>query len=350
VSRQQGLALVLVLWVLSLLTIMAGSFTLSMRREAAIASGLKDNAQALAIAESGISLAEVMLMNPDATKRWRSDGSIYHIDVSDAQLRIRVLAESGKIDINSASEKLLRGFLANAPVLSDSKIDVAAAIVDWRDSNDEPRPQGAEKKHYKEAGLHYAPRNKAFQSLDELQLVLGMNESLFNWLTPFITVYSGQPKVNMSVATPELLQLLPDIDPAVLAAYIQLRNEAAILGLPAPQFVNNAKALRLPDEKQQSDNAKEEDVVGTEDALAQAAPSETVTILAEVLLHNGASATLSALVERGEDGQSTAPYQVLQWQRNPSHITSLFVDSLEKNVNSMTHLIVKHYAEPELND
>ena len=34
--RQKGLALVLVLWVLSLLTIMAGSFALSMRREASI--------------------------------------------------------------------------------------------------------------------------------------------------------------------------------------------------------------------------------------------------------------------------------------------------------------------------
>jgi len=80
VTRQKGLALVLVLWVLSLLTIMAGSFALSMRREAAIVAGIKNNAQALAIAESGIAIAQRMLMNPDQNKRWRTDGSIYQVE------------------------------------------------------------------------------------------------------------------------------------------------------------------------------------------------------------------------------------------------------------------------------
>ena len=35
-SRQQGMALVMVLWVISLMTIMAGSFALSTQRESAV--------------------------------------------------------------------------------------------------------------------------------------------------------------------------------------------------------------------------------------------------------------------------------------------------------------------------
>ena len=69
--RQKGLALVLVLWVLSLLTIMAGSFALSIRREASIVADIKNNAQAMAVAESGIAMAEMMLLNTDQYKRWR---------------------------------------------------------------------------------------------------------------------------------------------------------------------------------------------------------------------------------------------------------------------------------------
>ena len=51
--RHRGMAMVLVLWVLSLLTIMAGSFVPTIRRETAIIAGLKNNAEAMATAESG---------------------------------------------------------------------------------------------------------------------------------------------------------------------------------------------------------------------------------------------------------------------------------------------------------
>jgi len=90
------MALVLVLWVLSLLTIMAGSFALSMRRESAIVAGIKNNAQAMAKAESGIAMAEMMLLNPDPNKGWRADGSIYEINSAGARIRVRLLSETVK--------------------------------------------------------------------------------------------------------------------------------------------------------------------------------------------------------------------------------------------------------------
>ena len=110
-TRQKGLALVLVLWVLSLLTIMAGSFALSMRREASITAGIKNNAQAMAVAESGIAMAEMMLLTADPDKRWRADGSIYEIVATDAKVRVRLLSEAGKIDINKADPILLEGLM-----------------------------------------------------------------------------------------------------------------------------------------------------------------------------------------------------------------------------------------------
>ena len=96
--KHKGVALVLVLWVLSLLTIIAGSFVLSVRRQTAVITGLKNNAVAAATAESGIAFAQWMLLIPDLNKRWRADGSIYQIDGNKTQLRVRLLSETGKIN------------------------------------------------------------------------------------------------------------------------------------------------------------------------------------------------------------------------------------------------------------
>ena len=50
--RQSGVALVLVLWVITLLTVIAGNFAYSMRGEAQIAGNLLRNAQAQSRADA----------------------------------------------------------------------------------------------------------------------------------------------------------------------------------------------------------------------------------------------------------------------------------------------------------
>jgi hypothetical protein len=48
---------------------------------------------------------------------------------------------------------------------------IAAAILDWVDDDDAPRPSGAESDYYRGRGLPYGPRNATPTSLDELLLV-----------------------------------------------------------------------------------------------------------------------------------------------------------------------------------
>lgn len=55
-KTNKGLALIVVLWVITLLTIMASSFALTMQRETAIIGGLKEKAQAAALAEVALIL------------------------------------------------------------------------------------------------------------------------------------------------------------------------------------------------------------------------------------------------------------------------------------------------------
>ncbi len=323
-GRQSGFALILVLWVLSLLTIMAGSFVLSMRREASITATIKNNAEASAIAESGIAIAEMMLLVPDKTKRWRTDGSIYQIDTANARMRVRLLAENGKIDINKAEQKLLESLIAYAPIGNGKQqSQLVGAILDWRDEDDLIHLDGAEKKEYRDAGLSYPPRNKPFQSIGELQLVLGMDETVFKWLEPLITIYSGQPTVNLQQATKEVLQVLPDLDAGLIDDYVAARLASARQDLPLPPLpVGLAKAAR-------------------------GGQSQALTIISEVLLDDGATATISAVIKHAPS--ATAPFTIVDWQRNKVGDESLFADILT-DTDTITDLIVKHYAESEFNN
>jgi len=341
----------LVLWVLSLLTIMAGSFALSMRREAAIVTGSSNHAQAMAVAESGLAIAELMLMNPDQRQRWRTDGSIYQIDYADSKVRIRLLSESGKVDLNRADQTLLQGFMAYAPVDAQLQTKLVNAILDWRDADDLVRIEGAERKEYKKAGLSYQPRNKPFQSIEELQLVLGMNEQVFKWLEGLVTVYSGQPKVDLTQAAKEVLQVLPGMDAGLIDDYIVARRESAIYGLPAPAFGVNAasqsgtgaaiardgvNAANQPGAGAAIENTPETAVSGGTEQ------NGAITIIADALFDDGTTANIKALIKKS-DSTGSSPFQVLKWLRNADGDGSLFTD--EKDA-----LLVRRYAEPEFNN
>lgn len=325
-STQFGFALVLVLWVLSLLTIMAGSFALTMHRESTIVAGIKDNAGAIAAAEAGIAYAEMMLLNPEQNKRWRADGNIYQVDFGNTQIRLRLLSEAGKIDINKASLSLLQALIAQAPIGEEQQAKLIGAILDWRDQDDMLNIDGAEKEEYRDAGLKYQPRNKSFETLEELQMVLGMDERVYNWLEPIITVYSRQPQVNLKLASTKVLKVLPGVDASLIDDFVATRLDNAKNDLPAPEFTAS---------------------------LGNSGPpglGDTVMIVSEALMADETSAVVTATVSKSGANQSDsfdntqpAPFKVLEWRRNPANEEALFTDE-------MNELLVKQYAEPELSD
>ncbi len=77
--------------------------------------------------------------------------------------------EHSKININGAANdpRLLAAFPDMTP-------DVVDAIRDWVDADDEVRTLGAERDYYQYLTPPYEPRNGAFRSLGELELVAGI--------------------------------------------------------------------------------------------------------------------------------------------------------------------------------
>ena len=67
---------------------------------------------------------------------------------------------------------------------------LADAIADFRDADNLPRLRGAEEAQYRDAGLVWGPKNAPFQTVGELQQILGMTAEIYRRVAPDLSVYS----------------------------------------------------------------------------------------------------------------------------------------------------------------
>jgi general secretion pathway protein K len=232
---ERGVALVLVLWVSVLLTVVASSFIVERRTEAIIVRNSVSLARAEAAADAGVYRGIYdMYRSDNPPERWKRDGSVQEWSFDSIPVRVELRDESAKIDINTASEPLLRGLLTSSGLSDADAAKLLDAILDWRDPDALKRPNGAEEPDYRDAGLTYKPANSAFQAIEELQLVLGMRPELYRRLAPSITVFSRQPGVNPQIASREVLLAIPGLTPEIVDRYVADREEARRQGLPLP--------------------------------------------------------------------------------------------------------------------
>ena len=234
------------------------------------------------------------LRNPDMTQRWVGDGRPYEFDFDGAKIDVRLTDESGLIDINTADDTLLQNLFESVGVPLDQAMTLSDTIQDWRDPDDMPRAHGAEINEYKAAGLAYGPRNAPFQTVGEVQQVLGMNYDLFEKIEPAITIYGGGVQPNAAYAPMDVLLALPGMTPDLAQQLIAARQQA-LPGQPAA-------GLTLPD--------------GT--PVVANGGGNTYTIQSRATLANGASTVLDASIRLGGIGAAGQPYTVLRWAEKES--------------------------------
>lgn len=237
-STQGGIALVLVLWIIALLTTIAGSFAYSMRTEALASRNAVAMARARAAADGAVYRAVFEASRPQNTPdAWKRNGQVYEWKLAETSLRVSITDESGKIDLNTAAEPLMLSVLQKLGGLNaEQAARLLDAIADWRDADELRRPGGAEEPEYRSAGRNYKPANAPFESIEDLQRVLGMTPALFARLAPYLTVQSRQSGVNPLYAAPQLLLALPGASAEQVAAYVAQRQQALASGVPVPPF------------------------------------------------------------------------------------------------------------------
>jgi general secretion pathway protein K len=235
-SRQSGVALVLVMWVSVILAVVAASFIFERRTEMLVVRNSISMARAEAAANAGVFRALHDLYRQSVPDVWKRDGTPHEWSFEGVPVRIVVRDESAKIDINTASDALLRGLFLSLGLPENEATAIVEAVLDWRDADPLKRPNGAEAVDYVAAGLSYRPANAPFQAIEELQLVLGMRPEIYSRVAPLITVYSRLAGVNTTLATREVLLAIAGVTPEQVDAYLARREDARSQGVPLPVF------------------------------------------------------------------------------------------------------------------
>ncbi len=287
-KSQRGIALVLVLWVLLLLTIITGSFALMARMDTLEANSLLSGTQARLSAEAAINLAVLALRDPDEEARMRADGRVYSQMLDGIVVEVSAIDERGKLDINASNElTLVTLFTGHGMELTDAEF-LAAAVMDWRDEDELERVNGAEEDAYGAAGLQVGPANRPFMMTEELSQVIGMPFELFRRLEPGITVFSRAGSPDPAFAPVEALMALPDITYDEAVNFVKERNS---------QLPGESLGTELPN-----------GIVVMEQGRGV-----TYSIQARATMPNGVWEKLEATIRLGGNRNGN-PYRVLRWR------------------------------------
>jgi type II secretory pathway component PulK len=187
-----GFILVLVLVVIMLASMVAGSLLFVLRAErTASAAGISDQ-QAWATAMSGVYQAmRIAASSTPGTLDWQDnpnafrdqlvcdDGaskwyfSVYSFtDADPSGIRYGLDDEGSKLNVNQATEAMLEA-------LPNLTAPVAESIMDFVDADDTARSQGAEQADYDQMGLPIRVPNRALSCVDEVLHVRGFSPQLF---------------------------------------------------------------------------------------------------------------------------------------------------------------------------
>jgi general secretion pathway protein K len=218
-----------------------------------------------------------------------------------ANVGVTFISEAARIDLNQAPMPMLAGLFAAFGVKSEDAVEYANRIIGWR----EPPKEGTAKEGtakegapadedglYRSAGLKYPPRGGPFPHVDELRLVYELPPALIDRVMPFVTVYSGLPKVNVLDAAPEVIAALPGMTPALLNSFLDKRESGPVDEQSLPRLL------------------------GPSQEGATVEPSAAYRVQVQIAFDNGRRIESEAVILTGT---TEAPYHVLYWRDDASN-------------------------------
>jgi len=240
-----GWALVSVLWVLSLLALLAAATQTLTFTSALTEHHAMERARADALLDASVPLALAGIMDPRREARWPVDGEVRRVSFAGRTLQISVQDEFGKIDLNAADGSLLRQLLIANGLTPDDAAALVDKILDWRGPSDLKRLHGANDNDYAAAGYSYHPRHGPFQTVDELRLVMGMTTDLFRKIRPALTVYSKRPAIDTNTAPKEALLAYFPNQPDKVDGLLKLRSGLSTIGVLDPAWARSGRIFTI---------------------------------------------------------------------------------------------------------
>ena len=233
-SGDDGFIIIIVLGVLSLLALVAIGLQKTVFVDIRLTSNLAHRARAEALADGITRLAVRHLVNnfpaDGRSGPIRLDGVPLTCRAGASVVSISFVNTDGQINLNRAPQILLERVLGGVGVADKEATRLARDIIDFRAPGDQSISGGSKLDLYRQAGLRHGPKNAPFQSVGELEQVVGMTRPLMERLRPLITVHSRFGVVNPGVVSMPVAMALAGGSASALQDLDRLK---ASLGLPA---------------------------------------------------------------------------------------------------------------------
>ncbi len=227
-ANEQGVALLLALLVLTLLTALILEFDAEARREYREAAAFRDSYKADMLTRAAVKATRAVLMQDFLRERVTGEKfdaltdiwamPIKNYLIGDGLLTAQIEDERGKLNLNDLiatsggdleqKKKIFRvKRLFELLQLNPNLVD---AVVDWLDQDDVPQPSGAESSYYQSQKPPYRAANGPLPALGDLRLVKGFTQEIIDRLARYVTVYpmEGGGVVNLNTADLIVIQCL----------------------------------------------------------------------------------------------------------------------------------------------
>ncbi len=262
VRRDQGVALIVVIWVLSLLAMVVASFAFDAFVEAKITTHYRNRLKALYLARSGVEIADMLMTRSEELRRKRSDltsESRWYVPaknlsrglavrgltepLGDGWITVDVVPEPARRNVNLLREEDWERVLTVGDLTEDLGLwpTLIESALDWMDPDSDPRRDGAETDdYYATLQPPYRAKNGPLDTVEELLLVRGWKRVFLTGgileensddeeplsirgIRDLLTTY-GDGKVNVNAASHRVLRTLPGIDTAFADAILAERD------------------------------------------------------------------------------------------------------------------------------
>ncbi len=289
----EGIALLMVMCAITVLSIMAAGFALSMKVETRLAMNAGSEEQLLWLGVSGVQRACWILAQGNCpytslNQKWAggpgdpcetngplADVSLNNYPVGNGTVSLTIIDLERWVNINTASAETIQQALTLMERDPNEIAVVTDSILDWIDADDLPRVAGAESDYYQGLPVPYFAKNAPIDNLSELQLIKGVTPEIYSGhapdqqpdvfhhklgfgaapgraqgnglgLTNFFTPFSNG-RININTADRNVLQMIPGVNAALADTIISQRADmpyqnvnqlAAFTGIPPQQFGN----------------------------------------------------------------------------------------------------------------
>lgn len=263
---ERGMALLLVLLVVALLTTLLVEFAFSTLVDLRLTETFRDSTQAYYLAKGGVTAGSMLLKEDrnryDSLDEMWSQG-ISNYPVGHGFISIRISDLGGKLAVNRLVEgnspqavMVDRFYRLFANLGLDRQTDPAeltAALIDWLDSGDDTYRElrvddrimpvaGAEAPYYRGVPRPYACKNGRLHTLDELALVKGFTPEVLRLVTPHLAV-NGEEQLNINTASVAVLMALdPLIDQKLAEKIVAYRTTTPLTTLASLESILPADA------------------------------------------------------------------------------------------------------------